>query len=120
MNKLNIILIGSALIAAIFFVSTPGAVKSLYAKAAIPSLKDDEKCEQGKDCTCVHVTCNVGCKCDIQFGIGICIDCPIPPTGITAMTRFNLFKAFAVLFIISSIFKISRLIFKKESSEVSP
>lgn len=44
------------------------------------SLKDGDECKKGEDCTCVHVTCKVGCTCTITVGLGICTDCPIPET----------------------------------------
>ena len=50
------------------------------------SLEDGDKCKAGKDCTCVHVTCNVGCTCTINFGTGICTGCPISTVPLLSPT----------------------------------
>lgn len=66
---------------AILFFSSSSPINS---QTISTSLKDDEECKAGSDCTCGFVTCEKGCTCEMTGPTGICTDCPIPevPTGV--------------------------------------
>ena len=64
----------------IVIVATVFTLCSAVVSTAAVDLKDGEECKKGADCTCVHVTCNPGCQCDITVGLGICTHCPIAVT----------------------------------------
>jgi hypothetical protein len=73
--------LASAFFLRIFLICTVFFVLSTAVFSA--PLKDDEVCEPGKDCTCVHVTCANDTTCQISFGTGSCHG-PVKPieTGI--------------------------------------